>query len=62
MPVAGEEGEWVEFGDKAIGKLDQANDSKETVLWIYDRCEAEKQKAVEALQPRSIWDRLAFWR
>lgn len=62
LPVSGEAGEWVEFGDKAIGKLDQANDSKETVLWIFDRCEAEKTAAVKEATSRSFWDKLAFWK
>ena len=62
LPLKGTQGEWVAFGDAQTGKLDQANDRNETVLWIVDNCEAEKTKALKQATTRSFWDKLAFWR
>lgn len=62
LPASSTQGEWVAFGDAQTGKLDQANDRNQTVLWIVDNCEAEKNKAVKEATSRSVWDKLAFWK
>lgn len=51
-------GEQIAFGDAQTGKLDQSNDEKRTVLWIFRQCEAEEREAVEKLKPRAWWK---FW-
>lgn len=40
----------------------QANDEKDTSLWIVDNCEKEKTATVEALTRRSLWQKLTPWR
>lgn len=58
LPADNSAGEWVAFGDAQTGRLEVANERKETVLWIYDTCEAEERKAVEKLKPTPWWRRL----
>lgn len=54
-PAANTVGEWVAFGDAQTGRLEAANDSKATALWIIDQCEAEARNAAGALRPRPWW-------
>lgn len=58
MPAKREQGEWIAFGDAQTGRLDQANDRNDTVLWIMDSCEAEKNNALKQATSRSFWDRV----
>ncbi len=48
-------GEWVAYGDAQTGRLEAANDSKATALWIIDQCEAEERAAAARLKPRPWW-------
>lgn len=54
-PADNSVGEWVAFGDAQTGRLETANDSKATLLWILDACEAEERSAVARLAPRPAW-------
>ena len=51
-------GEWVAFGDDQTGRLETANDRKNTALWIVGQCESEYQAAVDRLNRR--W--YEFWK
>lgn len=51
-------GSYIGALDGQTGKLDQANDEKDTVIWIYDTCEAERHAVQEELRPKSLLERL----
>lgn len=55
LPADNSVGEWVAFGDAQTGKLESANDRKNTALWIMDQCEGEQKAAAEKLKPRPWW-------
>lgn len=62
-PLPGEtQGEQAAFADKQSGKIDEANDRKDTGFWIVDQCEKEKNAGVEALTKRSLWQKITPWR
>lgn len=62
IPTEDTQGQWGVFGDAAVGKIEVADDKKDTALWIVDQCEAEKQKVIDTLNKPTLMDRLAFWR
>ena len=46
LPAGNEVGDWVAFGDAAIGKLDQANGRTVDAITIVSKCEERDAKAV----------------
>lgn len=54
----GSQGSYSTALDGQTGRLDQANDEKETVIWIYDTCEAERAEVQKQLQPDPWYKRL----
>lgn len=46
LPAGNDVGDWVSFGDAAIGKLDQANGRTVDAITIVSKCEARDAKAV----------------
>lgn len=58
--IDGTQGGDAMFADKQTGQLDLANDIKSTVIWIIEKCEEEKQKAVDSIvKPRSFFSRIS---
>ena len=49
LPANDTVGEWVAFGDAAVGRLDTANRNTQAAVEIVRRCEARDQKAAERL-------------
>lgn len=47
LPEGNEVGDWITFGDSAIGKLDQANGRTIDVITIVERCESRDAQAVK---------------
>ncbi len=47
MPADDTAGSWIQFGDAAIGKLDQANGRTLDAIGIVERCEARDAVAVK---------------
>lgn len=54
----GTEGSYAVALDTQTGKLDQANDEKQTVIWIYDTCEAEREQVRKELRPKGFLARI----
>lgn len=46
LPQGNDVGDWISFGDAAIGKLDQANGRTKDAMEIVSKCEARDAKAV----------------
>jgi hypothetical protein len=47
LPEGNQVGDWVAFGDAAVGKLDQANGRTVDAITIVQRCEARDAAAVK---------------
>jgi hypothetical protein len=47
LPEGNQVGDWVAFGDAAVGKLDQANGRTVDAITIVQRCEARDTAAVK---------------
>lgn len=49
LPTVDSVGEWVAFGDAAVGRLDVANDRTVSALGIVEACERRDAEAVERI-------------
>lgn len=54
MPEGSTVGEWIAFGDQAIGKLDMANGRTADAIGIVERCEARSKAAVKKSRSRFL--------
>lgn len=57
LPSDNTVGVWIVFGDGAVGKISEGNDKKNTILWIFEHCEAEALAAAKEIDRRPIWER-----
>lgn len=52
LPSENTTGAWIVFGDAQTGKVEEANDRGDTMLWIIRNCEQEQLAAAKAVDQR----------